>query len=123
MQPIILEATHNTPRVVFETNGNLFLQGRSLTPDVITFYQPLIEWATQLNTPTVCFTFELDYLSTASSKKLLQLLQVLENNSHVGEFNVIWKFEEDDEDILVKGQIYGERLKKAKFKFSEYVGT
>jgi len=123
MQPIILAATQITPRVVFDTNGNLFLQGRSLTTDVIAFFQPLIEWAAELTTPSVCFTLELDYLSTASSKMLLQLLQVLENNSNIDDFNVIWRFEEDDEDILVKGQIYGERLKKARFQFSEFVVT
>lgn len=123
MQPIILAATPLTPRVVFETNGSLLIQGRSLTTDVIAFYQPLIEWAAALDTPSVCFTLELDYLNTAASKKLLQLLQAFENNSSVDDFSVIWRFEEDDEDILVKGQIYGERLKKARFQFSEFVVT
>jgi uncharacterized protein YfbU (UPF0304 family) len=120
MQPIVIEATNSTPGAVFEPDGNLSLKGRSLILDVISFYQPLIEWAAQLNTHSVNFTVAFDYFNTASSKKLLELLKVIDDNTNVREYDVNWHFESDDEDILEKGQIFEERLRKARFLYTEF---
>ena len=123
MQPVIIEATNSTPSAVFEPNGILLLKGRSLILDVISFYQPLIEWAAQLTARKVNFTIELDYFNTASSKKLLELLRAIDDNAYVREYDVNWHFENDDEDILEKGQIFEERLLKARFHYTEFAAV
>jgi hypothetical protein len=120
MQNISIEPTNNTPQVLFETNGNLYLEGRSLILDVDFFYQPLCEWLKQLDSPSVKFNFKFDYFNSASSKKILELLKIIDANSKVKDFNVFWHFETDDEDILEIGQIFEERLQKASFFFKEY---
>jgi hypothetical protein len=123
MQRIFIEPTNYSPQVVFDADGKLSLKGRSLMLDAISFYDPLIEWATLLNTPSVKFTFELDYFNTSSSKKLLDLLKALDDNNNIQEFIVYWTYETDDEDTLLKGQILEERIRKARFLFQELAGV
>jgi hypothetical protein len=120
MQNLFLEATDVTPMVKFETNGQMSLKGRSLIYDVNLFYQPLIDWINRVNPPIVSIQIDIDYLNSASSKKILDLLKNMDANANIKEFNVYWRFEIDDEDILEIGQIFEERLKKAKFCFIEY---
>lgn len=122
MDPVIIEPTNYSPQIVFEADGNLSIKGRSLMLDAVSFYQPLIEWASSLITPAVNLNFELDYFNTSSSKKLLDLLKVFDNNRNVNEFTVHWAFENDDEDTLMKGQLFEERLKNARFNYKELSG-
>ena len=123
MQSIMIEASNSTPLAVFEPDGNLCLKGRSLIIDVVSFYQPLIEWAARLTARSVNFTVELDYFNTASAKKLLELLKTIDDNRHVREYAVNWHFESDDEDILEKGYIFEERLMKARFLYTATTGA
>jgi hypothetical protein len=120
IQNVNISATSSTPQVNFETNGNLFLKGRSIILDVDLFYQPLCDWLHQLHTTTVRFTLEFDYLNSSSSKKLLELLKIIDANNNIKDFDVYWRFETDDEDILEMGQIFEERLRKARFFYKEY---
>ena len=120
MQKIFVEATNSTPQVKFDESGRLSLIGRSLILNVNEFYKPLIDWLRQLNTPVVRFTIEFDYFNSGSSKMILEMLKVIDSNNNVRDFDVFWHFEKDDEDILEIGQIFEERLRKAKFYFREY---
>jgi hypothetical protein len=120
IQNLIIEATSTTPHVAFETSGNLSLKGRSLILDVGQFYQPLNDWVCQLHCSTVNFDIDIDYFNSASSKRVLEILKIIDANNFVREFNVIWNYESDDEDILEKGQIFEEKLRKARFFFKEY---
>jgi hypothetical protein len=120
MQDITIAQTNSTPQVDFATNGNLFLKGRSLILDVDVFYQPLCDWVRRLGSPTVIFNLKIDYFNSASSKKILEMLKIIDSNNNVKDFDVFWHFETDDEDILEIGQIFEERLRKAKFYFKEY---
>jgi len=87
---------------------------------VDSFYNPLIEWLRQLNTAAVLFTLRFDYFNSASSKKIMELLKIIDANNNIKVFNVFWHFETDDEDILEMGQIFEERLRKARFFYKEY---
>lgn len=118
---LTIEATDYTPKAVFETNGSLLLKGRSLFLDAGLFYKPLIDWVRQLNTGNVTFVIHLDYFDSSSLKKIFEILKTIDANENVGEFDVIWNFEKDDDAILEKGQIFNEKLKRTKFLFREYV--
>jgi hypothetical protein len=120
MQEIQVEATSSTPQVSFDLTGRLMLKGRSLILNAAVFYQPLIEWISQLNVPSVRFTVDLDYFNSASSKLILEMLKLIDCNNNVKDFDVFWHFEKDDEDILEMGQIFEEKLRKARFYFKEY---
>jgi hypothetical protein len=120
MQDINIEATSSTPQVDFNQSGKLMMKGRSLILNVKEFYGPLIEWISKLNVPVIRFTIDFDYFNSASSKQILEMLKMLDSNNNVRDFDVFWHFEKDDEDILEVGQIFEERLRKARFYFKEY---
>jgi hypothetical protein len=120
MQEINIDATSSTPQVNFNESGKLMMKGRSLILNVKEFYGPLIEWVSKLNIPVVRFTIDFDYFNSASSKQILEMLKIIDSNNNVKDFDVFWHFEKDDEDILEIGQIFEERLRKARFCFKEY---
>jgi hypothetical protein len=120
MQNINIEATSSTPQVIFDESGRLMMKGRSLTLNVNEFYGPLIEWISKLQVSFVRFTLDFDYFNSASSKQILEMLKLIDLNNNVKDFDVFWHFEKDDEDILEIGQIFEERLRKARFFFKEY---
>ena len=120
MQDIFIEATSSTPQVSFDQSGRLMMKGRSLILNVKEFYGPLVEWISTLNVPAVRFTIDFDYFNSSSSKVILEMLKLIDSNNNVRDFDVFWHFEKDDEDILDIGQIFEERLRKARFCFKEY---
>ncbi len=121
MQDLIIASTYSSPLASFETNGNLILKGRSLAMDVNRFYDPLIDWAQKLCIQKVSLVVELDYYNTASGKKILDLLVAFQDNENIARFEVIWSYEEDDEDMLEKGQLFAEKLTKTRFIFKELI--
>lgn len=120
MKNIFFEPTTSTPAVKFISDGRLLLEGRSLPENVTKFYAPLIEWSWMLQSEVVKMDINLEYLNSASSKKLLELLKVLDANNHIKELIINWHYESDDEDALESGQIFEELLPKAEFRYHEY---
>jgi hypothetical protein len=120
MKNINYEPTSSTPAVRFGTDGRLLMEGRSLPENVLKFYNPLIEWAKKIDISVVKFDLNMEYLNSASSKKLLELLRALDNNDSIIDFIVNWHYEADDEDALESGQIFEDLLKKAEFRYHEY---
>lgn len=120
MQNLNIDCTSHTPMVKFEESGNLTMKGRSLILDGRPFYQPLMDWAASLTAENVNFNVDLDYFNSSSSKHILDLLKIIDINSRIKTFNVFWYFESDDEDILEIGQIFEEKLQKARFYFREH---
>jgi hypothetical protein len=120
MKNIILGPTSSTPEIRFTTEGRLLMEGRSLPEDVTKFYNPLIEWVRALKTEVVKMDLKLEYLNSASSKKLLEILRTIDNNEHVKELIIDWHYESDDEDALENGEILEELLNKAEFRYHEY---
>ncbi len=102
------------------TDGRLLLEGRSLPENVTKFYNPLVEWVAMLKVEVVKIDINLEYLNSASSKKLLELLKVLDANNNIKELIMNWHYESDDEDALESGQIFEELLRKAEFRYHEY---
>jgi hypothetical protein len=120
MKNICHEPTSSTPAVRFATDGRLLIEGRSLPENVSKFYNPLIEWAKHLDAQVVRIDLNLEYLNSASSKKVLELLRALDTNESIKEFIVNWHYEADDEDSLESGQIFEDFLVKAEFRYHQY---
>lgn len=120
MQNLNLEPTTSTPAVRFTTDGRLLIEGRSLPENVARFYEPLINWTKELDTETVRMDLNLEYLNSASSKKILEILRIIDRNVLIKSFIVNWHYEADDEDALESGQIFEDLLDKAEFRYHEY---
>ncbi len=120
MESLSIIGTNATPNVIFNTNGKLSLAGRSLPEDVELFYGPLEKWMAALEAEEVLFDINLEYFNSASSKKILDLLKVLDANVKVKVIDIIWHYEEGDDDCLESGQIFEELLMRSSFKYVEY---
>lgn len=123
MENLYIKATQQTPEINFQTNGNLFIKGVS-TPDLVKkHYQPMFDWLLEFknNLPNeISLTLEIDYLNTSSSIIFVDLFVMI--NSFKSEnriVNMIWRYEEGDEDMVE----LGEHLKvssKSNFNFIEF---
>jgi len=113
MEIINIAATDETPAVVLDAGNNTFqIEGKSLPEDVTAFYDPLLEWldgyAADPN-DTTDFTFKMTYFNTASSKMILDILMKLEEIMEDGHtVKILWKYQEDDEDMEEAGEEYSE---------------
>ena len=112
MEAIVIEPTEQCPRVRFNTDGKLLLEGHSLPENVASFYEPLCEYASSLNLEEATFDVNLEYFNTATSKKLLELFRCLDTNEKLGKVNVNWHYEEGDEDSVEMAEIYEEKCKQ-----------
>lgn len=119
MENLIIEASGHSPRVEFDVNGKLKIEGRSIPEDVSKLFNPLIEFVSSLNIESVIFDINLEYFNTATSKKMLELLKHLEANNHVGKVFINWFFEEGDEDSVEIAEIYEESLIRSVFRYVE----
>jgi hypothetical protein len=84
------------------------------------FYKPLIEWAGSLQVKKLTIDINLEYVNSASSKKLLYLLKILEANENIKKLTVNWYYERDDEDALENGKVLEKLLMKTHFRFHAY---
>lgn len=115
MESLDIKATNDTPRVLFDPDNNLFeISGRSLPEDVVTFYQPVLEWLDEYTrTPLkkTDFVFKYIYFNTATSKLVQDILTRLEHLHEKGsEVKVSWYYEQDDEDMLDLGIEFKENV-------------
>ena len=120
MDKLFVESTPYLPLVDFSEEGKLKLEGRSIPEDATKIYNPLIDYVDQLTAGKVVFDIKLDYFNTASSKKILELLKHLDANRKIKEIQVIWHFEEGDEDSVETAEIYEDLLKRTNFHYKEY---
>jgi uncharacterized Fe-S radical SAM superfamily protein PflX len=119
MKEIIIEKTVSTPAIEFYDDGRMLIEGRSLPEDVNIFYKPLIEWVAALKTEQVKIDINLEYINSASTKKLLEMLKSIDANNCIKSFIINWHYEEGDDDNLETGQIFEELLRKAQFRYFE----
>jgi hypothetical protein len=115
MEPLNIKATNDTPRVIFDPDNDIFeISGRSLPEDVVTFYQPVIDWLDDYKAhprKKTEFIFRYVYFNTATSKLVQDILFKLEGLNEAGhEVNILWYYEQDDEDMYDIGVEFRENI-------------
>jgi hypothetical protein len=120
MEKLIIEASTHSPRVEFCPDGILKLEGRSFPEDAAGFYDQLINYVSELEVLSVDLLVNLEYINTASCKKLLELFRQLDSNEKIFNVLVNWHYEEGDDDSLETAEIFEESLDRVKFIYSEY---
>ncbi|MBN2613642.1 MAG: DUF1987 domain-containing protein [Bacteroidales bacterium] len=113
MDILDIKATNDTPRVLFDPDNEIFeISGRSLPEDVVTFYQPVIDWLDEyklMPNEKTELVFKYIYFNTATSKLVQDILLRLEYiHENGGSVNVIWYYELDDEDMQDLGEEFKE---------------
>jgi hypothetical protein len=113
MEILDIQGTNDTPKVIFDPEGGVFeISGRSLPEDVVTFYKPVLDWLEEYKLNPLEYTefaFRYIYFNTATSKLIQDVLIKLEELFEAGNnVQVIWFYEEDDEDMLDSGEEFME---------------
>jgi|APLak6261662433_1056034.scaffolds.fasta_scaffold00343_8 hypothetical protein len=122
MKRLEIKETNNTPHILFDvTTGVFVIEGKSFPEDSKEFYRPLIEWFDGLiaakSVSELTLTFNLFYLSSSSIISVKQLLMKLIDLSNNGaKVNVLWKYDDDDDDIKKTGEDY-QKITKLQFDF------
>ncbi len=115
MEVLDIRATNDTPKVLLDPENDIFeISGRSLPEDVVSFYQPVIDWLEEYkDSPNEIteFVFKYIYFNTATSKLIQDILIKLEEIHEEGnKVQVVWFYEEDDEDMLDLGEEFSENV-------------
>ena len=113
MKTLFIEGTDETPRIEFDQSKGVFeISGRSLPEDVVSFYQPVMDWLEELGSEPVDsleLSFRLDYFNTASSKLILDIFLKLDDVFQEGiPVKVKWYYSELDEDLEEAGEEFSE---------------
>jgi hypothetical protein len=119
-----IDRTEDTPEVIFDgENGDLFIAGISFPENVERFFTPIMMWLDEYSqspadSTTVIFKFE--YFNTSSSKKIFDILAVLEGIKKSGKNVVVkWLYSDDDDDIRSAGIRYSNMV-EIPFEFDSY---
>jgi hypothetical protein len=115
MEALDIRATNDTPKVLLDPENKIFeISGRSLPEDVVTFYQPVLDWLDEYKIEALDiteFVFKYVYFNTATSKLIQDILMRLEEIKQTGnKVQVIWFYEQDDEDMLDLGEEFSENV-------------
>ena len=113
MEILFLEGTEETPEIVFDKDKPEFrVTGKSYMEDAMAHYTNVINWLEEYSknpNPTTNFKFELEYVNTASSKIVFDILDALDKMHLAGnKILVEWHYYEEDEDMLDLGKEYEE---------------
>ena len=120
MKDLQIEPTNKTPLIDFYTSGKLVFAGSAYPENAKEFFDPIINWITELQVDTVDFDLIIEYINTSAAKKLLEMLQRLQANDKIQERKIKWFYQEWDEDTLETGKILSESLPEISFEFVEY---
>ena len=120
MKELILEATEDTPEVILDPAKSVFsVKNVSLPEDAVEFYKPIFDWIKEYSldaNPESVFEFQIEYLNTASSKQIFELIILV---SKVPNAYIKWLYEEIDEDMESLGQRF-KNLVKCEFELISF---
>lgn len=124
MQSLRIAETSYSPEVNLDKERSRFeFFGKSFPEDPKEFFAPIIDWfrlyVTQCNRETIV-NFKLDYFNTASSKKIVDILNILKEIHRQKKTIVInWYYRSNDEDMFETGETFSE-IVNLPFKFIPY---
>lgn len=108
MEDLIIQKTTWTPQVNFRMDGDWLIKGVSNGNNVTKFYEDIMVWLEalkQTKPPKVNLSLEMEYMNTSSSLAFVRILRVLHNLKLEGcQVKIVWRYEEQDEDLLDLGQ-------------------
>ncbi len=123
MNNLYIKPTLSTPLIDFKTTGNLYIEGISTPENVSEFYKQAFDWIKNFKSTKkdINFSMFFNYLNTSSTRMLVDLILNLKQLKEEGiNVNFIWKYEDDDDDMLEMGEEL-ELVTDIKFEFKRVV--
>jgi len=122
MEGLKIEAANRTPDISFDSEKSILeIIGKSYPSNVSDFYMPVFSWLREYlkqldDRRAFTVNIELLYYDSGSSKVLLELFILLEEEASRGKnISVNWIYHEDDEDNLEYGGEFKAELRSLKF--------
>lgn len=124
MNSIRIDRTDYTPDVILDiASKELSFRGECRPENVSNFFTPIIAWFEELKTETpvtekIPVAFNLDYFNSSSAKYIMDLFFLISdiNKDFNYDLEIIWEYDEDDEDVYDAGVEF-EDLSGVKFTF------
>ncbi|MCU0432465.1 MAG: DUF1987 domain-containing protein [Bacteroidia bacterium] len=117
MSRLFIPGTNSTAQVDFDRDaGTMSITGVSIPENADQFFKPLHEWADTLiksYSGNIKLTLCLTYFNTTTVRHLLPFMQRLIQHFR-NSLAVVWQYEEDDEELLERGEELSDVLQ---FKF------
>lgn len=123
--PIDLEATDRTPRVLFDPEAGRFeMSGESYPEDAAAFFGPIMEalkaFLIEPEGAALQVRLEMAYFNSSSAKALMNLFQLLEDAAGRGrEVAVDWYYQTGDDTMEEFGEDFSEDFECAVFRLNE----
>jgi len=114
MENFHIKAANFIPEINFNADsGVLEIAGESYHEYTQEFYQPVFEWLRKyISEPgkDITFNFRMSYYNTSSSRRFLEIFDLLEDyqNNMGGNVTINWYYKENDLDMLESGEEYAE---------------
>ena len=123
MQSLQIEGTPTTPTILCSVEKKqINIYGRSIPENAKDFYDPLFKWIAEFgnsDVPGIKASFFLDYINSISYKTIFDIMVKLEEIKLKGkEITVLWKYEEDDDEIFEEGKNFASKV-NLHFEFEE----
>lgn len=123
MEPLRIRATEDTPEIYFDPEEEIFeISNVSLPENAIEFYAPILDWLKKYKqnpNPTTVFNFNIEYLNTASSKQIFELIFLIDKINEDSDITIRWHYDVIDDDMRSLGVRFT-HLVKVKFELVEY---
>lgn len=125
MVDLHIEKTNSTPGIDFDAeSGLLRIRGESFPENVVKFYTPIIEWIKEyisLTEEEILFVFEIPYFNSSSSKILMTIFDLLEQEVKLGrKISVKWRCDQDNETAIECGEEFKEDITLLPFVIEVY---
>ncbi len=117
-----IDATKVYPEIHFGTEGAMHMRGRFISDELQDFFDRLNSWVVTVAPPNVTINIELEYLNTSAAFRIADMLQKIEQNPEINSIDVIWHYEEDDEDHYDLGELIRDKLTRSGFSFNCHTG-
>mgnify|MGYP001601354326 CR=1 FL=1 len=113
MDPLRIEATVDTPAVLFDRNAGVFeISGKSYPEDTREFYGEILAWLDLYvadPNPNTLFVFKLKYFNSSSYKPVFDLISKLDTLPKKNKTVVVqWHYKNGDTDMQEAGEEFAD---------------
>lgn len=120
MENLAIQGSESLPSVMMQANGHIKIEGRAFPENAHDFFQPIIAWTKEFSGHEAIIEFNLEYFNTSVSKYLHQFMKSFDQKKCCKKIEVIWHFEEGDDDMLEAGEIFEELFPHIQFTFKQF---
>jgi hypothetical protein len=107
-EKLIIRPKGDTPGIILNPSENKFeIYGKSLPEDTNEFFDPVINYFREYSknpNPVTKFVFNFEYFNSASVRKIVDIISILEDMHQKGNsVRIVWMYEETDEVMKENG--------------------